>query len=143
MESMQPVNNSGSGELQISDSSIGSSTRSTTRHTESKHVSDITEQLMSASLIGKDTTDSMESVKGDTRNLNVTQLPCIATRGEQTRELRNSDTEKLAVDTLGLMFDPEHQAEKPNVSVKSLAKKPHVDREVKQAPTETWSPPAS
>ena len=143
LRSMPSVNSSVSRKRHVSQDPIDSSAKSTTRPAESKHVSVVTKQLMSASQVGKDKTDSMESVKGDTRILNVTQLACIATREKQTRELRNSDTERLAVDTLGQEFDPKRQEDKPNVSVKSLTNTPHVDQKVKQSSTEKWSPPAN
>jgi pSer/pThr/pTyr-binding forkhead associated (FHA) protein/Mg-chelatase subunit ChlD len=142
MKQLQAINNSNAGEAHDSEDPLDNSIKSMIRHEARENVSDDTERLMFDSQSVKEKTQSMESAKGNTRKLNVTQLSRITTREKQTRELRKTDTDEIAINTFELMFDPEQHVDKPIENAKNLNNTAHVNPEVNQTVTEIWGPPA-
>jgi pSer/pThr/pTyr-binding forkhead associated (FHA) protein/uncharacterized protein YegL len=142
MKFLQSINNSDAGEAHGSEDPRDNSIKSMIRHETFAHVSDVTERLRSDSQSGNENTKTMESVKGDIRKLNVTQLSRITTRENRIGESRKSDTDEIVINTLDLMFDPEQQADKPIENTKNLDNTAPVNLEIKQTATEKWGPPA-
>jgi pSer/pThr/pTyr-binding forkhead associated (FHA) protein len=138
---LQAINTSGAGEDHGSEDPRDGTTSLMIRHEAFEQASDVTELLTSESQSDNEKTESMESVKEDTRKLNVTQLSHITTREKQIRELRKSDTDEIAINTLDLMFDPEQHADTPIENVKNLNNTAHLNSEVKQTTTEKWGSP--
>jgi pSer/pThr/pTyr-binding forkhead associated (FHA) protein/uncharacterized protein YegL len=139
---LQALNNSGAGKGHDSEDPLDGTIRSMIKHETFEYVSDDTELLMSDSQNGKKETQSMQSVKGDTRKLNVTQLSHITTREKRIRELRKSDTDEIAINTFDLMFDPEQHADGPMENTKDLNNTAHLIPEANHTATEKWGPPA-